>query len=285
MGCCAASSKFQLEVPFERMEEYEKLKLEIEQFLSSKDPNAKSNKNLISKLLKKSSNQISKYENELSRLKLNQSKNEINDDLIENITQDIKVLKDYHTLLNNLMKENENIDGNNQSKEIINENEIIINNNEDEDDENVDNLKNINNINSKENSDVYFKKSIRRNKKGILNQKYNLNNMNNYESENNKNIEMIDTNDNLNLNNNIINIIFEFDNGEKVEIQVKKDEKLIDVINRLSEEKTDLKNLENIQVFDGKNNIKEKIIQGEKVENFNLNDFHVIQILFMKEIN
>ena len=141
MGCCAASSKFQLEVPFERMEEYEKLKLEIEQFLSSKDPNAKSNKNLISKLLKKSSNQISKYENELSRLKLNQSKNEINDDLIESITQDIKVLKDYHTLLNNLMKENENIDGNNQSKEIINENEIIINNNEDEDDENVENLK------------------------------------------------------------------------------------------------------------------------------------------------
>ena len=285
MGCCAASSKFQLEVPFERMEEYEKLKLEIEQFLSNKDPNAKSNKNLISKLLKKSSNQISKYENELSRLKLNQSKNEINDDLIENITQDIKVLKDYHTLLNNLMKENENIDGNNQSKEIINENEIIINNNEDEDDENVDNLKNINNINNKENSDVYFKKSIRRNKKGVLNQKYNLNNMNNYESENNKNIEMIDTNDNINLNNNIINIIFEFDNGEKVEIQVKKDEKLIDVINRLSEEKTDLKNFENIQVFDGKNNIKEKIIQGEKVENFNLNDFHVIQILFMKEIN
>ena len=285
MGCCAASSKFQLEVPFERMEEYEKLKLEIEQFLSSKDPNAKSNKNLISKLLKKSSNQISKYENELSRLKLNQSKNEINDDLIENITQDIKVLKDYHTLLNNLMKENENIDGNNQSKEIINENEIIINNNEDEDDENVDNLKNIKNINNKENSDVYFKKSIRRNKKGVLNQKYNLNNMNNYESENNKNIEMIDTNDNLNLNNNIINIIFEFDNGEKVEIQVKKDEKFMDVINRLSEDKTDLKNLENIQVFDGKNNIKEKIIQGEKVENFNLNDFHVIQILFMKEIN
>ena len=285
MGCCAASSKFQLEVPFERMEEYEKLKLEIEQFLSSKDPNAKSNKNLISKLLKKSSNQISKYENELSRLKLNQSKNEINDDLIESITQDIKVLKDYHTLLNNLMKENENIDGNNQSKEIINENEIIINNNEDEDDENVENLKNIKNINNKENSDVYFKKSIRRNKKGILNQKYNLNNMNNYESENNKNIEMIDTNDNLNLNNNIINIIFEFDNGEKVEIQVKKDEKYINLINRLSEDKTDLKNLENIQVFDGKNNIKEKIIQGEKVENFNLNDFHVIQILFMKEIN
>ena len=285
MGCCAASSKFQLEVPFERMEEYEKLKLEIEQFLSSKDPNAKSNKNLISKLLKKSSNQISKYENELSRLKLNQSKNEINDDLIESITQDIKVLKDYNTLLNNLMKETGNIDDNNQSKEIINENEIIINNNEDEDDENVENLKNINNINNKENSDVYFKKSIRRNKKGILNQKYNLNNMNNYESENNKNIEMIDTNDNLNLNNNIINIIFEFDNGEKVEIQVKKDEKFIDVINRLSEDKTDLKNLENIQIFDGKNNIKEKIIQGEKVENFNLNDFHVIQILLMKEIN
>ena len=283
MGCCAASSKFQLEVPFERMEEYEKLKLEIEQFLSSKDPNAKSNKNLISKLLKKSSNQISKYENELSRLKLNQSKNEINDDLIESITQDIKVLKDYNTLLNNLMKENGNIDDNNQSNEIINENEIIINNNEDEDDENVDNLKNINDINNKENSDVYFKKSIRRNKKGILNQKYNVNNMNNYESENNKNIEMIDTNDNLNLNNNI-NIIFEFDNGEKMELQAKKDEKFIDVIKRLSEEKNGFKDLGNVQILDGKNNITEKIINGEKVGNFNLNDFHLIHIQFMNKI-
>ena len=284
MGCCAASSKLQLEVPFEKMEEYEKLKFEIEQFLSSKDPKEKSNKNLISNLLKKSSTQISKYENELNRLKLNQSKDEINDDLIESITQDIKVLKDYHTILNNLMKENENVSNNNQPKEIINENEIIINNNNEEYGENIDNLKNNNdNINNKENSDIYFKKSIRRNKKGILNQKYNLNNMNNYESENNKNIEMIDTNDNLNLNNNI-NIIFEFDNGEKMELQAKKDEKFIDVIKRLSEEKNGFKDLGNVQILDGKNNITEKIINGEKVGNFNLNDFHLIHIQFMNKI-
>ena len=275
MGCCAANTKLQLEVPFEKMEEYEKLKFEIEQFLSSKDPKEKSNKNLISNLLKKSSTQISKYENELNRLKLNQSKDEINDDLIESITQDIKVL--------NLMKENENVSNNNQPKEIINENEIIINNNNEEYGENIDNLKNNNdNINNKENSDIYFKKSIRRNKKGILNQKYNLNNMNNYESENNKNIEMIDTNDNLNLNNNI-NIIFEFDNGEKMELQAKKDEKFIDVIKRLSEEKNGFKDLGNVQILDGKNNITEKIINGEKVGNFNLNDCHLIHIQFRKK--
>ena len=33
MGCCAQNAKFQMELPFEKMEEYDKLKMEVEEFL------------------------------------------------------------------------------------------------------------------------------------------------------------------------------------------------------------------------------------------------------------
>ena len=41
MGCCAVNAKMQMEIPFDNMEDYEKLKIEIKQFLSSKDPKEK----------------------------------------------------------------------------------------------------------------------------------------------------------------------------------------------------------------------------------------------------
>ena len=41
MGCYAMDTKIQIEIPFDNMEDYEKLKLEIEQYLSSKDPKVK----------------------------------------------------------------------------------------------------------------------------------------------------------------------------------------------------------------------------------------------------
>ena len=289
MGCCAANTKLQTEIPFEKMEDYEKLKLEIEQFLSSKDQNERTNTNLILDLVIKTSKQISKYEDELNKLKRDET--EKNEELIESLTQDIKLLKDYNTKLNDLLKESENISDNIQQKEIINENEIIINKKEEE---NINNLKsetkinnkeNINNL-DKENNDIYFKKSIRRNKKGLINQKYNYNNINIGESENNKNIEIVDTSDNLHLiANNIINIIFELENGEKVEIQAMKNEKFIDTIRRLGEKNAVFDDLEKLQFFDGKDNITEKIINEMKVEDFKLNDFHVIQVKSLDNIN
>ena len=47
MGCYAMDTKIQIEIPFDNMEDYEKLKLEIEQYLSSKDPKVKRNTNKI----------------------------------------------------------------------------------------------------------------------------------------------------------------------------------------------------------------------------------------------
>ena len=280
MGCCATNTKFQLELPFEKMEEYDKLKMEIEEFLSSKEPNNKENKNKILNFTKKLSNQISKYETDLIKLKRDNAKNEnISDELIEGMNQDIKTLKDYQIALNNLLKENENINLN----EEVEVNQVIINNNAVED----NNLKNaehiINENNSdKESSEIYFKKCIRRNKKGILNQKYN-NKENNIisNSETDKKIECIDTNDIPHLYQNSINninIIFEFENGKKIGLQANKQEKLRDVIKKLNEPHIVDGTLDNLEFLDGNNNIKEKIINGEKVENFNLSDFHVIHI-------
>ena len=143
MGCCATEAKFQLELPFEQMEEYDKLKSEIEQFLSSEVPQEKKDKNKISNLLIKLSNQITRYENDLLKLKRNKDKanNEnINDDLIEGINQDIKILKEYQTSLNNLLNTDTNI--------IINENQFFINDNNNI----IINNKNINEINNNENN-------------------------------------------------------------------------------------------------------------------------------------
>ena len=51
MGCYAMDTKIQIEIPFDNMEDYEKLKLEIEQYLSSKDPKVKRNTSKILDLL------------------------------------------------------------------------------------------------------------------------------------------------------------------------------------------------------------------------------------------
>ena len=289
MGCCAANPKFQLEIPFESSEEYDKLKKEIEQFLSEKNQKEKINKNKLLGLLIKLSNQISKFENEINKFQRNKSKNEnLGEDFIEGINQDIKILKDYQTTLNNLVKVKDNNDENEQQNEEVIDKEIIINNNEEEE-ENNEILKN-NNKNEekkeKENSDIYFKKSIRRNKKGILNQKYYFNKNKDNENESTKNIEIVDTNDNLHLNSNdSINIIFEFENGKRVGLHANKDDKFKDVIERLGEVDTGYETLDDLQFFDGNININDKILRGDKVGDFNLNDYHLIKILFDTKIN
>ena len=280
MGCCAQNAKFQMELPFEKMEEYDKLKMEVEEFLSSKDLKDKKNKNKILDFSKKLSNQISKYEKDLLKLKRDNTKNEnISDELIEGMNQDIKILKDYQTTLNNLLKETEK----KNSNEGLVINQIIINNSSDEENNLKSNNEHIDDENNidKESSEIYFKKCIRRNKKGILNQKYNIkenNIMSNDETD--KKIECTDTKDNQLLYQNSvnnINIIFEFENGKKIGLQTNKEEKLKDVIGKLEESGIG-DTLDKYQFFDRNNNIKDKIISGEKVGNFNLNDFHVIKI-------
>ena len=266
-------AKIQMEIPFDNMEDYEKLKLELEQFVSSKDPKLKRNMNKILDLLTRTKNQISEYEAEINRLQNIKSKNDndnVNAELIEGITQDIKILKNYQSILNKIMKENKNMNKNFEENSIINETEVIINNDDEEEEENINYLKNNKRINNKENvikenEDIYFKKSIRRNKKGIINQ-------------NNKNFDMNDTSDNRYSNDsNNIKIFFEFENGKKIGVHAIKNEKFLDVIERLDQNNI-RKDLKNLEFYDGKKKINQKIIEGDKVVDFNLNENHIIFI-------
>ena len=314
MGCCASHTKLQIDIPFERMDEYNKVKKDIEEFLDNKDPNVRSDSNKILDLLIKTSNVISKYENDLRILKKNKNDSkDIGDDLIEGINQDIKVLRSHHITLNNLLKESE-YPQTNKKEEIFNE-EI----NPPQSDNNIENDNN-NYLSSERNneknnsSSIYFKKALRRNKKGVLNQKYNNINNNKNElirtSENNNNNELLyDEDDDNNINNdinnnihneinneinyeinndiNLITLIFEFENGKKVQIQSNKEDKLMDVIIKLSEEELFINDLNLLEFYYGDNLLNEKIENGDKIEDFNFdeNEYHLIQVKFKEKNN
>ena len=293
MGCCGSSTKLQLEIPYEKVEKYNKIKNELEQFILSNESKEKMDRKKILDLIIKTSNEISEYEQELKILKKNKEKNEnITDELLQGIEQDIKVLKNHHTTLYSLLKECEYIESN-EPQEIINEKNTLPNNNNNE-----LLLKNRNESNLNENSSsillseknskkeyIYFKKYIRRNKKGILNKNNNnaqINFMNNYENDNDKKTEQICTSENnlLDCDKERLNLIFELDDGKKVILHAEKGEKFINIIKKLAEKEVGYDNLSNLQFFDEEKDISEKIENGENVEDFGLTDFHLIQVKF-----
>ena len=292
MGCCGSSTKLQLEIPYEKVEKYNKIKNELDQFILSNESKEKMDRKKILDLIIKTSNEISEYEQELKILKKNKEKNEnITDELLQGIEQDIKVLKNHHTTLYSLLKECEYIESN-EPQEIINEKNTLPNNN------NELLLKNRNESNLNENSSsillseknskkeyIYFKKYIRRNKKGILNKNNNnaqINFMNNYENDNDKKTEQICTSENnlLDSDKERLNLIFELDDGKKVILHAEKGVKFINVIKKLAEKEVGYDNLSNLQFFDEEKDISEKIENGENVEDFGLTDFHLIQVKF-----
>ena len=290
MGCCGSNQKYQIEIPLEKVEKYNKLILTIENFLSNKNENEKYDSNKILDLLIKTSNGISEYENELKKFKkMKNENNNINDELINEINKDIKILKTHHTTLNSLMKESEYII-NNEPKE------IILNNKNDFDNIiDINNNENSFNISSEINNKkgfIYFKKFIRRNKKGILNDncKTNknkiaqLNYLSSYENTENdrKNTQLSTTENNiLDTDNESLNLIFELENGKKVIIHADKGEPFLNVIEKLSEKGISYNNISDLQFFDEDKDISEKIRNGEKVEDFGFTDFHLIQIKFI----
>ena len=298
MGCCGSKTKLQVEIPYDKIEKYNKIKVELDQFLSNNESKEKMDRNKILDLIIKTSNEISEYEQELKKLKKNKENNaNITDELIKGIDQDIKTLKSHHTSLYNLLKECDYIESNEQ-QEIINEkytlpnnNEILMNNKNEMNSHLNDNSNLM--LNSERNSKkeyIYFKKCIRRNKKGILNKNNHnaqINFMNNYEIDNDKKTEQICTSENILLDSDKerLNLIFELDNGKKVIIHAAKEEKFKNVIKKLREKEEGYDNLSDLQFFDEEKDISEKIENGENVENFGLTDFHLIQVKFRNKIN
>ena len=298
MGCCGSNTKLQTELALKHLEKYSKLKSKLEQFLFKEDPKERMNPKKLFDIVIKSSNEISDYEKELNKLKINKLNNiNISDELIEAIEEDINKLNEYHKILRELLANSDKVDNNKENK-IINE-KININNKEDS------SILSSEINNKKEN--IYFKKYIRRNKKGILNKnkkndnifsdykgitQARLNFISNYEffddEENNKKNDLLKTTDNLplDLNNEDLNLIFELDDGKKTLIHAKPEEKFLNVIKRLSEkEKNCDTNIENLKFFDEDKDISDKIINGEIIKDFNLTDFHLIQVKFKDKNN
>ena len=296
MGCCGSKSKLQIEIPYEKVEKYKNLKLRIEQFLSCKDPKERMDSNKILDLLIKTSNEISDYEDELKKLKRSKNKNmNVSDELIEGISQDIKVLKDYHQILNNSLKESEYY-FDNQINENINEEKLKNNNNK------------LNEMNNKDDSSIlssekhakkenilYYRKYIRRNKKrNANNNRYNevndlrLHFLNQYEitNEDDKNNDFILTSENIPLDiNNDLNLIFELDSGKKLLLHANQEEKFLSVVKRLSEKEEGYDNLENLRFYDEEKDISENIWNGDKIKDFGLTDFHLIQVKIIDKNN
>jgi len=296
MGCCGSKSKLQVEIPYEKVEKYKNLKLRIEQFLSNTDPKERMDSNKILDLLIKTSNEISDYEDELKKLKRSQSKNmNVSDELIEGISQDIKVLKDYHQILNNSLKESEYY-FDNQINENINEEKLRNNNNNLNDIKNKDDSSILSSEkHAKKENMLYYRKYIRRNKKrNANNNRYNevndlrLNFFNQYEitNEDDKNNDFILTSENIPLDiNNDLNLIFELDSGKKLLLHANQEEKFLSVVKRLNEKEEGYDNLENLRFYDEERDISENIWNGNKIKDFGLTDFHLIQVKIIDKNN
>ena len=399
MGCCGPKDKNSDDFPYEKVEEFNKLKSEINQIIIDKDHQDRKNVNKLFELFNKTSNKISEYENEIKKLK-NQKQN-LNNDLLKGLNEDIKQLRDYNHTLNNLIKESEDNEivnktdqkneiGNNLQNEIengkkITEKDIIIdevknsndlniedngnikilknfnnkknnlenfleddfengarhnfenatdndfqiefinddngkkensrdlinglnneqlssiNNNNNDNNENINNLNNFSQsgeIKDEKDDKIYYKKSVRRNKKSdILNKKSKTNSQksilkrnlfgdNEMGNDNNINYnedmenELLEKNGNtpIQLENNLINLIFALENGEKIELKAKKNERMLDIIEKFDRDFEEYSNIENIELFDKDNEITEKVKNGEDISSLGINNEHIIQI-------
>ena len=67
---------------------------------------------------------------------------------------------------------------------------------------------------------------------------------------------------------------------KKIGLKANKEEIFLEVIQRLDKKEMGYDKIENLKFFKEKDNISEKIFNGEKVQDFNLNDFQLIQIRF-----
>lgn len=254
------------------------------------------------------------FENEIINEEINVSNNDIKNNDNEE-TNNLRNINNKNIINNNINNEENNIDNylenefetgykNNTKSNFQDETENDfqehlnnINNINDNNEKAEDNYLNNNiNDNSEENSnkEIYFKKSIRRNKKSaILNRKSNpqkdfseVNYFLNQEMEKKKHLN----NNNINIRNekvfenylneegNIIDLVFILENGFKLNFKVEKNEKLFNVIEKVVDKEDIYKNIENILIFDENNNVTDRVMNGEIISSFGFKDQHNIHI-------
>ena len=147
------------------------------------------------------------------------------------------------------------------------------------------------NLNNTDN--IYFKKYVRRNKRrNNLKQRFipqadlfwfpkpeKFNFLTNNNGLVNK--DEISTSE---LTKDLINIIFVLQNEKKVGIQIKRTDKLLIAIEKLGEKEENLKDIENMILLDGEEDITDKVKNGESIFSFGFNDYHFLQVK-LKEKN
>ncbi len=294
MGCCVSNDAGFNDIPFEEIEEYNKLKMEMNQILDNKDKINPTDNDELLEIINKISLQIARGDEAIGKLKpLKRINTKLINEQIQELNNKINDLKEYSFTLNNQIKKNKNEI---QLKEAINDENL---NNELPKDENtlLRGKKKIMDINNNEelekgNNDtkfsnfdqIYFKKYIRRNKrsdkfnKTTFTHKYNNSNIISYNSLDNDNYY---TNNHLSTTineKNKINIIFVLENGKKITIQNEAKDKFIDAITKLGEIEKEYNNLENMIILDKNNNITERVKNGEIISSFGFNDYYSIQI-------
>lgn len=294
MGCCVSNDAGFNDIPFEEIEEYNKLKMEMNQILDNKDKINPTDNDELLEIINKISLQIARGDEAIGKLKpLKRINTKLINEQIQELNNKINDLKEYSFTLNNQIKKNKNEI---QLKEAINDENL---NNELPKDDNtlLRGKKKIMDINNNEelekgNNDtkfsnfdqIYFKKYIRRNKrsdkfnKTTFTHKYNNSNIISYNSLDNDNYY---TNNHLSTTineKNKINIIFVLENGKKITIQNEAKDKFIDAITKLGEIEKEYNNLENMIILDKNNNITKRVKNGEIISSFGFNDYYSIQI-------
>jgi hypothetical protein len=311
MGCCVSHDNNIEDFPYQKVEEFNNLKTEIEQVLSNKDNKDRKNFNKVLELFNKSSSKITEYERELKKLKNKKEKSpDFNHDMFKGLNDDIKQLREYNHTLNNLLKEcddNDNkftvqydnqmdsneIDSRPKETEEINE-DINFTENEKIDNNIIDNDgRNLRNINKNLHNE--FKNDFQ-NEEMPQNDFQNYDIQNEYQNEfqdedkkneltneeinkNNKNEDIMnnfqseDTNSN-NINNDLKNININNNNIRKEHIYYKKAirrNKKSNIINKKTHQTTDF-HQNDINSFQEMNNYNKSYNKTEDVNDFENNN-------------
>ena len=127
MGCFYQTEKNMIDFRFEKVEEFNMLKLELDDIINDKNHRYRKNINKLFDLFNKTSSKITEYEKEVKKIKNKRVKNIIfDDDILKDLNNDINQLKKYNHILYDLIKESDENENENNEKKIdkSKENEI-----------------------------------------------------------------------------------------------------------------------------------------------------------------
>ena len=250
MGCCVTRIGILNEFPYEEIEDFNKLKIEIVQILNSKEDMNYEDNNQILELINKINIKIAKSEELLDNVKIKKrNKSQTIKELIQEVKTDIKDLEEYNKFLNSQIKKNKNEinlkstfkkEKENKQIEIITEENTLNNKDDDDIKDNNNKLKSKKELNGKP---IYYKKTIikskyseifKKNKKYTKTENcsnsiiYNRNKGNIINNSFVKNKTSIST---INDDKNKINIYFILEDGNKITKNIDIKDKFINLIN------------------------------------------------------